>query len=99
MPVTTPQADTLATVSLSASSLSFGSQPVAITSAPVSLFLTNSGSSTLKISTLTITGGDTKSFAQTSSCGSSVAAGQYLQNRHPLQPSGKWRPQCSFDYY
>jgi hypothetical protein len=63
-------------VSLSASSLSFGSQPVAITNAPVAVFFTNSGSSALKINSLTITGGDAKSFGQTSSCGSSVAAGR-----------------------
>ena len=62
-------------VSLSPTSLDFGSQVVNTTSAAKKLSLTNSGSSTLNISTVSITGTNSGDFAQTNTCGASVAAG------------------------
>jgi hypothetical protein len=57
-------------VSLSATNLSFGNQPVNTTSAAQTVTLTNTGNSTLTITSI-VTSGD---YAQTSTCGASVAA-------------------------
>ena len=57
-------------VSLSASSLSFGSQTVATTSAPQALTLTNTGAATLNISSITVSG----DFALTHDCPAALGA-------------------------
>jgi centrosomal CEP192-like protein/beta-propeller repeat-containing protein/ASPM-SPD-2-Hydin domain-containing protein len=57
--------------SLSKTSLAFGSQQVATTSAPQSVALKNTGTTPLNISSI-VAAGD---FAQTNTCGTSVAAG------------------------
>jgi len=62
-------------VSLSATSLSFGNQMVSTTSAAQAVTLTNSGTAALSITSVTITGTNASDFAQTNTCGSSVAAG------------------------
>ena len=66
---------TLSTVSLSATSLAFGNEPVTLTTASDAVTLTNTGSSALSISSITVTGSNAGDFTQTSTCGSSVAAG------------------------
>ncbi|MCI0355070.1 MAG: choice-of-anchor D domain-containing protein, partial [Acidobacteria bacterium] len=58
-------------VSLSPASLNFGDQVVGTTSVAQPLTLTNSGGSTLTISSITASG----DFARTSTCGSSLGAG------------------------
>ncbi len=58
-------------VSLSASALSFGSQVVNTTSAAQTVTVTNSGTATLTLGSITASG----PFAQTNACGSSLAAG------------------------
>ena len=58
-------------VTLAPTSLSFPDTKVAVTSAPLTVTLTNSGSATLLISTIATTGDFTKSDA----CGSSIAVG------------------------
>jgi hypothetical protein len=58
-------------VTLSSSSLAFGSQFVGIKSAAQTLTVTNSGSAALAISSISATG----DFAQTNTCSSSLAAG------------------------
>jgi hypothetical protein len=63
-------------VSLSPTSLSFGTQPVTTTSAAQTITLNNGGSATLSISGLTITGPNAGDFAGIAdTCGSSLAAG------------------------
>jgi hypothetical protein len=63
-------------VSLSPTTLSFGTQPVATTSAAQTITLNNGGSATLSISGLTITGANAGDFAGIAdTCGSSLAAG------------------------
>ncbi len=62
-------------VSLSTSSLSFGSQPLGATSAPQNFTLTNTGSSPLSITGIGTTGSNPGDFVQTNDCGTSVAAG------------------------
>jgi len=62
--------------SLSPSSLSFGSQPVATTSTAQTIILSNGGSAALSITSLAITGTNASDFAQVAdTCGSSLAAG------------------------
>ncbi len=62
-------------VSLSTTSLSFGSQNIGTTSAGQNVTLTNTGSAALSISSIAVTGSNSGDFAQTNSCGSSLAAG------------------------
>jgi phospholipase C len=58
-------------VTLSPTSLTFGSQTMFTTSAPQSSTLTNTGTGTLSITSISASG----DFAETNTCGSSVAAG------------------------
>jgi len=58
-------------VALSPASLTFGTQFVQTTSAPQTITLTNGGTAALAITNLTASG----DFAQTNTCGTSVAAG------------------------
>ncbi|MGO9268910.1 MAG: choice-of-anchor D domain-containing protein [Terriglobia bacterium] len=62
-------------VSLSASSLSFGSQAVGTSSSRQTVTITNKGRSTIRLSQIAITGADARDFSQTSTCGSTLAAG------------------------
>ena len=61
-------------VSLSTSSLTFASQTLNTTSGSQTVTLTNTGNAALNISSLTITGANSGDYAQTNTCGSSVAA-------------------------
>jgi ribosomal protein S8E len=63
------------TVSLSTTSLAFGSQPIDVTSTSPTVTLSNTGNATLSITSLTMTGTNSSDFEQTNTCGSSVAAG------------------------
>ncbi len=62
-------------VSLSPNSLAFGSQSVNTTSAPQTVNLTNSGNTTLNITSISIGGTNGGDFAQSNTCGASVASG------------------------
>ncbi|MGB6721113.1 MAG: DUF4038 domain-containing protein [Terracidiphilus sp.] len=62
-------------VSLSATSLTFPSQPFLVTSAAQTVTLTNNGSGTLNITSLVIGGTNAGDFAESNNCGSSVTAG------------------------
>ena len=61
--------------SLSASSLTFGSQAVGTSSAAQTITLTNGGNASLSVSSIAITGTNTTDFTETDNCGSNVAAG------------------------
>jgi hypothetical protein len=66
---------TQAGTNFSPPSLSFGSQAVSTTSAPLTTTLTNSGSATLTISSITITGANAADFAiSAKTCGATLAA-------------------------
>jgi hypothetical protein len=58
-------------VNLAPSSLAFGNQNVSTTSAPQTVTLTNTGTATLNIASITASG----DFARTTGCGSTLAAG------------------------
>ncbi len=62
-------------VSLSPASLSFGNQQVGSASAAQKVTLTNTGSAVLSLTTIAVTGTNSGDFAETNTCGSSVAAG------------------------
>jgi Abnormal spindle-like microcephaly-assoc'd, ASPM-SPD-2-Hydin len=62
-------------VNLSSTSLSFGNQTVGTTSTAQSSTLTNNGSAALSISSIAVSGTDGGDFAETNTCGTSVAAG------------------------
>lgn len=60
----------------SAISESFGNQVVGTTSAAKTVTLTNTGNATLNLTSTAITGTNPRDFAQTNTCGTSVAAGK-----------------------
>jgi hypothetical protein len=60
---------------LSSTAINFGNQGVNTTSPPQTVTLTNSGNTTLSITSLAITGTNASDFAQTNTCGSLLAAG------------------------
>src|SRR3989454_623555 len=62
-------------VTLSATSIPFGNQAVGTASAAQVIGLTNSGTATLTITSIAITGANSGDFSQTNTCGASVAAG------------------------
>jgi hypothetical protein len=66
---------TSVTVSLSPTSLSFGNQSVNTTSGALTATLTNGGNAALSLSSIALTGANPGDFAQTNTCGTSVAAG------------------------
>jgi hypothetical protein len=66
---------TAALASLSATSLAFGNQPVDMTSAAQTVTLSNTGNAALSISSLALTGTNGSDFAQSNTCGSSLAVG------------------------
>jgi hypothetical protein len=66
---------TSAVVSLSPSSLTFSSQAVGAASASQTITLNNSGNAALSITSIAVIGTNGSDFAQTNTCGSSVAAG------------------------
>jgi hypothetical protein len=62
-------------VQLSPASLRFGSQPIGTSSLSKKITLTNKGSATVSIAKISIAGADAGDFAQTNTCGKSVASG------------------------
>jgi len=74
-------------VSLSPPSLAFGSLAVGATSTAQTITLTNSGNSALNITSLAFSGSNASNFAQTNSCGSSVAAGANCTISVTFKPS------------
>lgn len=71
----TPNAGT-PTVSLSPTSLSFGNQPIQVTSTAQNVTLTNSGTATLTITSIALTGANSGDFAISSNtCGAAIGAG------------------------
>jgi len=65
----------VASLSLSSTSLSFGSEPVGSSTAVRSVTLTNTSEVELYFSSITLTGADAMSFASSNTCGISLAAG------------------------
>ncbi len=62
-------------VQLKPASLNFGNQPVGTKSLPKKITFTNKGAVTVNITGISITGANASDFAQTNTCGASVASG------------------------
>jgi len=62
-------------LSLSQTSLKFGSQAVGTTTAPKTVVLANTGDATLSITSIVVTGADSADFSQSGTCGSSLSTG------------------------
>jgi len=76
-------------LTLSSTSLAFGSQPIDTTSSAQTVTLSNTGSAALSITSLTITGTNAGNFAEIgNTCGSSVAAGGTCTVAVTFTPSG-----------
>jgi hypothetical protein len=65
----------LLTYTLSPTSLAFGSQTTNVASAPMAVTLTNTGTVTLPITSITLSTASPSPFSQTNSCGTSLAVG------------------------
>jgi hypothetical protein len=76
-------------VSLSPTSLNFGSQRVGTTSPPQVVILTNHGVQTLNIAGTQFVGRNPGDFAQTNTCGTSVPAGASCTFSITFTPQGK----------
>jgi len=63
------------TVSLSATNLSFGTESIGLSTVSQTVTLTNTGGTTLNISSINISGAGAPSFVMANSCGLTVAAG------------------------
>jgi hypothetical protein len=75
-------------VALSATALSFSTQPTGTTSAPQTVTLTNTGLVALTISSIAIGGTNAGDYAQTNACGSSLGAGANCAINVTFTPSG-----------
>jgi P pilus assembly chaperone PapD len=75
-----------AVASLSATSVSFGNEPVGTESQLQTVTLTNTGSATLTLSSIALTGTNKASFLTSNTCGSSVAAGANCSLRLRFDP-------------
>ncbi|PYV19321.1 MAG: hypothetical protein DMG21_01985, partial [Acidobacteria bacterium] len=78
---------TTGTVSLAPSTIPFGNQQVGTTSSPQAATLSNSGGSTVTISSIAITGTNSSNFGQTNNCGASLAAGASCTINVTFSPS------------
>ena len=74
-------------VSLSPTSLAFGSQPVGKTSTARTVTLSNTGNAALSITSLAVKGTNASNFAQTNTCGRSVAVGAHCTISVKFTPS------------
>lgn len=69
----TPAGSAIPLVSLSSSSLNFGSVATGVSSSPQTVTLTNAGTGTLSVTSLDIADGNVGDFKQTNNCGSTLA--------------------------
>ncbi len=72
---------------LSATTLAFGNETVGVKSAAKTSTLTNTGTATLSISSIA-TSGNTQSFSETNTCGTSLAAGASCTFSVTFDPNG-----------
>ena len=76
-----------AQVTLSKTSLSFGSEAVGSATASQSVTMTNSGTAALTITSIAVTGTNASSFVFANSCGSSLAVGANCTIHGHFQPT------------
>jgi hypothetical protein len=76
-------------IQLKPASLNFGTQPVGTTSLAKKITLTNKGDVTVNITDISITGTDAGDFAQTNTCGATVASGASCFFKVTFTPSAQ----------
>jgi hypothetical protein len=69
------QQSSLPVAQFSTNVLSFGKQPMNVTSAPMEMFLLNSGSAPLNLSSIAVAGPNSGDFTQSNNCGKVLVAG------------------------
>jgi Bacterial Ig-like domain (group 3)/FG-GAP-like repeat/Abnormal spindle-like microcephaly-assoc'd, ASPM-SPD-2-Hydin len=79
--------------------LNFGVQPVGTKSLPKTVALTNQGHQTLNIMNISITGIDAKDFAETNTCGKSVASGASCFIKVTFKPLAKGKRMANVSVY
>jgi FG-GAP-like repeat/Abnormal spindle-like microcephaly-assoc'd, ASPM-SPD-2-Hydin len=84
------------TVSLTPVSLAFGDQDIGTTSQPQTATLSNVGEAALAIEQIGIQGQNSKDFAQTNNCGTSLPAGQTCQIQVTFTPTHEGQRSASF---
>jgi hypothetical protein len=86
-------------VQLFPAKLNFGTQPVGTKSLPKKITLTNKGSVAVNISDIAITGADAGDFAETHTCGKSVAAGASCLIKVTFKPLAKGKRMANVSVY
>ena len=86
-------------MSWSPASLSFPKEKVGVTSPPLKVTFTNTGSSIVSFLGLSITGTDRKDFTQTHNCGFKIQAGQSCTVKVTFTPGAKGTRTASLDFY
>ena len=76
-------------IQLTPTGVNFGNQPVGTTSLPRKVTVTNKGSVAVNISSISITGLNAGDFAETNTCGRSIAAGSSCFIRVTFTPTVK----------
>jgi hypothetical protein len=76
-------------VQLVPTTLNFGTQPVGTRSLPKRITLTNKGGAAVNIISISITGINAKDFAETNTCGKSVASGASCFIKVTFKPLAK----------
>lgn len=82
-------------IQLAPSTINFGSQPVGTMSLPKRITMTNKGSTSVSITSISITGSNSGDFAQTNNCGSSLASGASCFISVTFAPSAKGKRAAS----
>jgi hypothetical protein len=98
-PQTVPLKGTGTFVQLVPTKLNFGSQPVGTRSLPRKITLTNKGNSAVKITDIAITGTDAGDFAETNTCGKSVASGASCFIKITFKPLKKGKRTADVSIY
>ncbi len=86
-------------IELSPTSINFGSQPVGTTSLPRKIAVTNKGDASVDITAISIGGSDPGDFAETNTCGPSLASGASCFVTVTFTPSAKGKRSASVSIY
>ena len=84
-------------VTLSATSVNFGTYPVGVTAGPEVLSVTNSGNATLKLASFTFAGANAGDFPQTTTCGGTLTAGDKCLVSVTFKPTAAGTRTCTLN--
>ena len=98
-PQNVPLTGTGTFVQLVPTTLNFGTQPVGTRSLAKRITLTNKGGAAVNITSISITGIDAKDFAETNTCGKSVASGASCFIKVTFKPLAKGKRTADVSVY